>query len=412
MIHLVPRYHWEYRLRDALRGGLAALKPGVGAATIRVDGVGDCYAVRSGRTALVLALKSLHLPPASHVAVPLYCCPVVFDAVLAAGCRPAFIDVDEASYCLSAADLRSKIESVSAIVAVHMFGNLCDFDALRSVAGGRPVVEDCAQAIGSVSRGRPAGTFGDVAFFSFRCGKYVSAGEGGAVYSAHSPYRERLSRLLAALPKERAAAEVVHVVSTLAKAALYNRPLYGLIGYRLGHLLDRRMNLSSKRGVTLGTIRKSDLSIARRRLAGIGVQVDRQRRHALYYDRHLPPGLRLAPAAHDGSRPNSYQYPVRFRSEAERDAMARLLLAKGVDSARYLHDIEGIARRHFGYRADCPVAERLAKTTLIIPNSYSLDPATVRHIADAVNSTWQGVANRGSRHDGCSESPAAAVTTG
>jgi perosamine synthetase len=393
LINLVPRYHWEYRLTDALRGTAAAITPGPIDRTIHLDGIGDCYAVRSGRAALVLALRSLSLPTGSRVAVPLYCCPVVFEAVVAAGHRPAFVDVEESTYCMSAIDLASKVASVSAVVGVHMFGNLCDFDALRNVARGRPLIEDCAQGIGTQTRGRIAGTLGDVAFFSFRCGKYVSAGEGGAVYSGRREYRERLARLVAELRADGAISELVHVGSTFAKAKLYNRPAYGLIGYPLGRWLDRRLNLTAKSGVSLRRIRKSDLCIARKRMSEIASQVQRQQANADFYTEHLTVDVRMLCGPPEGVMTNRYQYPLRFRSQAERDSMAADLLADGVDSARYLDDVIDVAREEFEYAGDCPVSERLAKTTLIIPSSYNLKQRTVRRIAAAVNDSWQRTVN-------------------
>jgi dTDP-4-amino-4,6-dideoxygalactose transaminase len=391
--NLVPRYHWEYRLKDVLRGTAAALLTDPDDTTIHLAGIGDCYAVRSGRTALVLAIRSLSLPTGSRIAVPLYCCPVVFEAIVAAGCQPAFVDVDESTYCMSATDFARKVTEVSAAVGVHMFGNVCDFDGLRSVAGGRPLIEDCAQAIGTTSRGRSGGTLGDVAFFSFRCGKYISAGEGGAVYSEQPRCRERLARLVADLPAEDAMSELVHVTATFAKAKLYNRPAYGLVGYPLGRLLDRKLNLSAKAGVSVGRVRKSDLSIARERLASIVLQVERQRAHAAYYSEHLTlaAGMLCTPPADTCC--NRYQYPIRFGTEAERDRMADALLTQGIDSARYLDDVVLTARTGFGYGGDCPVSERLSKTTLVIPNSYNLSRRTVRRIVDAVNSSWEQMSN-------------------
>ena len=76
-----------------------------------------------------------------------------------------------------------------------MFGNVCDMPALREAAPGKPFIEDCAQALGSRLDGRLAGSFGEIAVFSFRSGKYLSVGEGGAVYCSDTDLESRLSEL-------------------------------------------------------------------------------------------------------------------------------------------------------------------------------------------------------------------------
>src|SRR5262245_3018034 len=97
---------------------------------LHIPEVGDCFPIRSARAGIMVSLKALALPAGASVAVPLYCCPVVFKAVEAAGYRPRFIDVDAETYCMSAADLAVKSAEVDAVIAVHMFGNVCDMPRL------------------------------------------------------------------------------------------------------------------------------------------------------------------------------------------------------------------------------------------------------------------------------------------
>ena len=208
MFTLLPNELWDYGPVEAIRGLRTAVlsrhpsqRP-----TVHLPGLGPCLPVRSARAAIVLALKALALPAGASVAVPLYCCPVVFKAIKAAGCRPRFVDVDPETYCLSPADLAAKSSEVDAVIAVHMFGNLCDMPRLREAAAGKPLIEDCAQALGSRLDGRAAGSFGEIAAFSFRSGKYLSVGEGGAVYSNQADLSDGTLGvdLRAARPKPRA----------------------------------------------------------------------------------------------------------------------------------------------------------------------------------------------------------------
>ena len=100
----------------------------------------------SGRTSLYAILKALELPAGAKVGVPLFCCSVVFNAICQAGLTPCFLDSNIDDYNISVEDLRKKRPDLAAVVAVHMFGNPCDMDAIVDVAGTIPVIEDCAQS--------------------------------------------------------------------------------------------------------------------------------------------------------------------------------------------------------------------------------------------------------------------------
>jgi dTDP-4-amino-4,6-dideoxygalactose transaminase len=100
--------------------------------------------VRSARAAIIVAIKALNLSPGASIGVPLYCCPVVFKAIEAAGCKPCFIDIDPGTFCISAKDLSAKSAQIDALIAVHMFGNLCDMPGIQEAAQDKPIIEDCA----------------------------------------------------------------------------------------------------------------------------------------------------------------------------------------------------------------------------------------------------------------------------
>ena len=158
MIGLIPGEYWEHRFSDLLRGFAAAMGPKKQREMPYVSGMGKFIPVRSGRAALVAALKALNLPLGARIGVPLYCCPVVFKAIVAAGCKARFIDIDPATYCMSAGDLFAKRSQVDAVIAVHMFGNLCNIPGLEEAVPGKPIIEDCAQSLGSKLNGRMAGS--------------------------------------------------------------------------------------------------------------------------------------------------------------------------------------------------------------------------------------------------------------
>jgi perosamine synthetase len=98
------------------------------------------------------------------------------------GAKPVLVDVLPDTWCVDPAKVEAAITSrTKAIIAVHLYGNLCDMDALLAIGDkyGIPVVEDAAEAIGSEWHGRRAGSMGAFGTFSFHGTKTVTTGEGG-----------------------------------------------------------------------------------------------------------------------------------------------------------------------------------------------------------------------------------------
>ena len=388
MLGLIPRDHWEHRLGDVFRGCAGAFEESRNRELILLEELGECIPVRSGRAALVAAIKALGLPVGASIAVPLFCCNVVFKAIAAAGCSPCFIDVEPETFCMSSEDLRGKLSNVDAVIAVHMFGNLCDVRRLREAAPGIPIIEDCAQALGSKLGGRPAGSLGDVAFFSFRSGKFLSVGEGGALFSRDKDVRSRLSDLISGMRAPTTAGEFAHVGKVYLKSLLRSRPLYGLVGYSLWATLGKEMNLSAKSTVALGRIYSSDLTIVRKRLQSIDSIIERQRANATF----LLETLELEPSMLCSERPgtfyNRYHFPITFPSQEYRDQIADYMHKRKVDTMKYLDDVVEIASDQFGYNGGCATSESLSKRVLIIPSYYSLKSSEIEMIVRRVNEGW------------------------
>jgi perosamine synthetase len=98
------------------------------------------------------------------------------------GATPVFVDILPDSWCLDPEQVEAAITpKTKAIVAVHLYGNLCDMDALLAIGGrhGIPVIEDAAEAVGSVYGGKRAGSMGCFGAFSFHGTKTITTGEGG-----------------------------------------------------------------------------------------------------------------------------------------------------------------------------------------------------------------------------------------
>ena len=105
---------------------------------------------------------------------------------------PVFADLGAGTYNLDVADVERRITpKTKAIIAVHLTGNPCDLDALKALADRHKLIliEDCAQAWGAKSRGRPIGTVGHIACFSLQNSKHITCGDGGVVGSQRRAIR-------------------------------------------------------------------------------------------------------------------------------------------------------------------------------------------------------------------------------
>lgn len=114
------------------------------------------------------------------------------------GAKPIFVDIDPFNWCIDPSKVEKAISPrTKAILAVHLYGNLCDMDKLRAIADrhGIALIEDAAEAIGSTWRGKKAGSIGTFGAFSFHGTKTVTTGEGGMFVTSDKPLFERVLTL-------------------------------------------------------------------------------------------------------------------------------------------------------------------------------------------------------------------------
>ncbi len=163
----------------------------------RYHGRKHCVAVGSGTDALEFGLRAVGLGPGDEVAVPTNSFAASAFAVLRAGGRVRFVDVDVHSGLAQDGRLaEAAADGVFAVMPVHLYGQVCPLEDLGA-NGSRPlVVEDAAQAHGATRAGRKAGTLGEVAAMSFHASKNLGAyGDGGAVLTDDDDVADQVRRL-------------------------------------------------------------------------------------------------------------------------------------------------------------------------------------------------------------------------
>lgn len=312
-------------------------------------GAEHCVGFNSGTSALHVAMRLLDIGPGDEVVTTPYTFIATSWAIVYTGAKPVYVDIDEATFNLDPRLLeRAMTPRTKAVMPVHLYGHPFDAEPIAEICRRRgvPLVEDAAQAHGAKCRGRPVGSLGRMAAFSFYPGKNLGAcGEGGALI-AGTPALDRRARSL----REHGSTERYH-----HDEVGYNYRMEGLQGAVLNVKLARLEAWNA----------------ARRRIA------------SRYGELLKDTPLRLpvqAPWAESAWHLYVVRHPARDRLRAH-------LEAKGVGSALHyplpLHLQKCFA--HLGYRSgDFPIAEKAARECLSLPMYPDLSDAQIRHVAEAV----------------------------
>jgi perosamine synthetase len=308
-------------------------------------------ACSSGTAALHLALAAVGVGEGDEVLMPAFTMIATANAVRLLGATPVLVDAEPDTWNLATGQLAAKLTPrTRAIVPVHIYGHPVDMDPLRDLAErhGLGVIEDAAEAHGAVYRGRPVGSLGDAAAFSFYGNKLVTTGEGGMV-TTNDP-------ALAARARE------LRSLAFSSDRHFWHRSV--AFNYRMS-------NLQAAVGLAQ-TERLAEL-------------VERRRRNRERYALALSdvPGLGL-PVERPGCRNVFWMFGLTVLEGfgPSRDALRRHLAARGVETRSFfvpIHVQPAYFRRHAGERH--PVAERLGATGLYLPSGPTLSQADIEYVA-------------------------------
>ena len=308
----------------------------------------SCVAVSSGTSALLLGLLALGIGPGDEVVVPSFSFAATANAVVLAGARPVFVDIEPHHFNLDPGAVRAAItERTAAIIVVHLYGHPAAMAPLSEIADahGLAIVEDAAQAHLARLAGRPVGSFGSVAAFSFYPTKNMTTGEGGMVVCADDATARRVRLLRNQGMEKRYANEVVGYNARMTD-------LQAAIGrVQLGHLPEwtdvRRRNAAFLTEALGGVAARS----------GVG----------------LPP---VAPAA----EPVWHQYTVRApRRDDLVDRLSDLGVPTGVYYPTPIHQLPA-----YDLYLDLPRTAAAARQVVSLPVHPNLSAAQLDHIVHAV----------------------------
>ena len=325
-------------------------------------GAAHGVATTSCTTALHLALVASGVGPGDEVICPSYSFVATANAVLYAGATPVFADIDADTWNIDAADIAKRVTpKTKAILAVHQVGLAADLDALRRAAPARvAIIEDAACAIGSLYKGRPVGSSGNVACFSFHPRKTISLGEGGMVTTNDLAVADRVRMLRSH------GASISDLDRHQAKGLVFEE--YRELGYNY-----RMTDIQAAIGVE-----------QLKRLNGL---LGRRRAVAGRYNTAFCKVAQLQTPAEPAYAQHAYQsYAIRVRpgGRITRDAMMRELIDAGVTCRRGIPPIhlEPLYLSRGG--VSLPVTEAVASESIFLPMYASLPDADQAQVIDAV----------------------------
>lgn len=337
-------------LRAAVDDGRFILGPNVAAFEEELAaycGAGHAIGVGNGTDALTIALRAMGVGPGDEVVVPSFTFYASAEAIPPTGARPVFCDVDPDTFCVTADTVRAALTPrTKAVVVVHLFGNVAPVAEIEAL--GIAVLEDAAQAAGSLSpAGRP-GSLGTAATFSFFPSKNLACfGDGGAITTSD--------------------AEVADRARMLRFHGSRDKVTYEQVGYN-----SRLDDLQA--------------AVLRVQLPHLDAWADGRRAAGEHYREAGLGELVDLPCAVEGAQPAWHLYVVR---SARAEALAAGLQERGIGHKAYyrrpVHRQPAMAPYAGG--VDLPATDEIAATHLAVPMSPVLDADQAREVAAAVRDT-------------------------
>lgn len=306
----------------------------------------------NGHLALELAIKALNLT--GEIITTPFTFASTTQAILRCGLKPVFCDIEDKWFTIDPNKIESLItEKTSAIIPVHVYGNICDYEAIHKIAVkyGLKVIYDAAHAFGETVDGKNVSNLGDISMFSFHATKVFNTVEGGCLaFSDSSLEKEfRALRQFGMYGKEDA-----EIIGTNAKMTEFHAAM----------------------GIC--NLRHIDEYIEKRKQC-----VDRYRKRLSETD-----GITLCPVQ-ENVKYNYAYFPVLFDKEnfgVNRDEIADKLAAENIFARKYFYPLTSdftTVRENFKVN-ETPIAKSAADKVLTLPLYSDLSVSDVDKICDII----------------------------
>lgn len=328
------------------------------------DRIGKKYAAafNSGTSALHAILMAYRIGKGDEVIVPSFTFIATANSVLFVGAKPVFADIETETYGLDPEDVKNKITSKTrAIMPIHYGGLPCRIKELEEIAEDHKLllIEDAAESLGADITGRPVGSFGDAAMFSFCGNKVITTGEGGMIVTDERGVYEKLK-----LVRSHGRAETENYFTSTRTMD------YIALGYNW-----RMSNIIAALGVS--QVKKLNKTISMRR------------KNAAYTSKHLSKITEVKTPNPPKGYFHVYQmYTVEIKDgKKSRDDLKKHLADKEIMTKVYfspVHLAQFYRKTHGFQSGELPVTEELAKRVLTLPMYASMTTEEMDYVIGSI----------------------------
>lgn len=307
-------------------------------------GIDNFLYCSNGTIVLQMALKALNITkevittPFSYVATA--------NSILWEGCKPVFVDIDQATFCIDANKIQNAITpDTQAILATHVYGIPCDIEKIKSIAeeNNLKVIYDAAHAFGCTYKGKSLLNYGDISTCSFHATKIFHTVEGGCIIANNNDLHNQL-----------------------------------LLTRSFGHISDDYFTV----GINA---KNSELHAAMGlcTLPKLNELIEKRKELSYYYDLTLKSDVIYRPLLGKDIHYNYSYYPIVFQNEETLLKTRNLLLEKDISTRRYffpsLNKLPFLATQ-----SSCPVSESISERVLCLPLFYELKKSDIDRITSII----------------------------
>jgi dTDP-4-amino-4,6-dideoxygalactose transaminase len=306
--------------------------------------------VASGTDALILALKALDIGEGDEVITTPFTFIATPEAIVRAGAKPVFCDVEERTYNIDVSKIEERITpKTKVILPVHLYGLPCEMDKILSLAKkyNLSIIEDCAQSFGAEFKGKKTGSMGNVGCFSFFPAKILGAFGDGGVVTTNSE-------------------KVVQNLKSLRNHGQTKKYYYSIHGFNS----------------RLDTLQAAILRV---KLKYIDKWIKMRQEKAKYYNKLLSTTDIVTPFIPDYAKHSFNYYTIRIKEK--RDKVSEHLKENGIASAIYyplclhLQDVY----KGLGYKSgDFTIAEKIQNEVLSLPIYPELEEKEIEEIVTKI----------------------------
>lgn len=312
-------------------------------------GIKHSATVSNGTVALHVALLSIGIGKGDEVIVPSFTYVASVNAIAYTGATPVFIDSDQQTWQMASSQIENNITSrTKAILAVHLYGHPCEMDTILFLAKkyNLYVIEDCAEAFGSLYKGQSVGTFGDISTYSFFGNKTITTGEGGMVITNNSKLYE----------------SVIHIKGQgLAKNREY---FHDIIGYNY-----RMTNICAAIGCA--QLEKANDLISKKILI------------AKWYEENLKELPIVFHSETENIKHSFWMISILLKDSDERDKIRILLKENGIETRPTFYPVH-LMPMYFNNEITLPIAEELGNRGINLPSYPELEYKDVDYICNKI----------------------------